>query len=282
MVEKYTIACRNLLFSPVAFFAGSSDDMASNNGDCNGGALSDINGGKAPGAAQRNNTTVHVCWHRNTSIGMTDHLRATEVSLDIFEDEGFRSICPPQNFFFSKMKTTLMYTTNSHYYFPKILELGSENTSRSTDSATVFPVTSLHPVPLFLYRTSWAVSCYASSKIATAGRSCGSCSPISACSFTSRSKTTRLWPACLYSGTASPSQTKRMPYRRTLFSSCSSRITFTFSEPRVNTRSAGEWRNRISPPPRKCQCHKFIKGWRWVPMQLPWRFFQSWYQQFKI
>lgn len=57
--------------------------MMSNNGDCNSSALSEIiNGGKAPGAPQRNNTTVHVCWHRNTSIGMADHLRATEVSYD--------------------------------------------------------------------------------------------------------------------------------------------------------------------------------------------------------
>lgn len=61
------------------FGIDSSDDMMSNNGDCNG-VLSELNGSKAPGAAQRNNTTVHVCWHRNTSIGMADHLRATEVS----------------------------------------------------------------------------------------------------------------------------------------------------------------------------------------------------------
>lgn len=53
--------------------------MMSNNGDCNG-VLSEINGDKMPGAAQRNNTTVHVCWHRHTSIGMADHLRAIEVS----------------------------------------------------------------------------------------------------------------------------------------------------------------------------------------------------------
>uniref|UniRef100_A0A2H8TEU5 FERM, RhoGEF and pleckstrin domain-containing protein 2 n=4 Tax=Melanaphis sacchari TaxID=742174 RepID=A0A2H8TEU5_9HEMI len=61
----------------------SSDDMMSNNGDCNG-VLSEINGGKAPGAVQRNNTTVHVCWHRNTSIGMADHLRAIENQLSGF------------------------------------------------------------------------------------------------------------------------------------------------------------------------------------------------------
>lgn len=62
------------------FVIGSSDDMIINNGDCNG-LLSEINGSKAPGSVQRNNTTVHVCWHRNTSIGMTDQLRATEVSI---------------------------------------------------------------------------------------------------------------------------------------------------------------------------------------------------------
>lgn len=62
---------------------GSSDDMISNNGDCNG-VSSELN--KAPGSAQRNNTTVHVCWHRNTSIGMADHLRATEVSTVYYID----------------------------------------------------------------------------------------------------------------------------------------------------------------------------------------------------
>jgi FERM/RhoGEF/pleckstrin domain protein 2 len=61
----------------------SSDDMIINNGDCNG-LLSEINGSKAPGSVQRNNTTVHVCWHRNTSIGMTDQLRATENQLSGF------------------------------------------------------------------------------------------------------------------------------------------------------------------------------------------------------
>lgn len=59
---------------------GSSDDMTSNNGDCNG-TLSEMNSGRPSGAAQRNNTTVHVCWHRNTSIGMADQLRATEVCI---------------------------------------------------------------------------------------------------------------------------------------------------------------------------------------------------------
>ncbi len=29
----------------------------------------------------RANTTVHVCWHRNTSVSMADHARAVEVSV---------------------------------------------------------------------------------------------------------------------------------------------------------------------------------------------------------
>lgn len=31
-------------------------------------------------ASQRSNTTVHVCWHRNTSISYSDQLRAFQVS----------------------------------------------------------------------------------------------------------------------------------------------------------------------------------------------------------
>lgn len=30
-------------------------------------------------ASQRSNTTVHVCWHRNTSISYSDELRAFQV-----------------------------------------------------------------------------------------------------------------------------------------------------------------------------------------------------------
>lgn len=62
--------------------------MMSNNGDCNG-VLPEVNGGKAPGTAQRNNTTVHVCWHRNTSIAMADHLRAIEVSKHFVSQSNF-------------------------------------------------------------------------------------------------------------------------------------------------------------------------------------------------
>lgn len=31
-------------------------------------------------ASQRSNTTVHVCWHRNTSISYSDQLRAFQVN----------------------------------------------------------------------------------------------------------------------------------------------------------------------------------------------------------
>lgn len=31
-------------------------------------------------ASQRINTTVHMCWHRNTSISYSDQLRAFQVS----------------------------------------------------------------------------------------------------------------------------------------------------------------------------------------------------------
>lgn len=51
---------------------------------CGGDSTSDTNGTgreKAAGATQRSNTTVHVCWHRNTSISMRDQLRAVEVSI---------------------------------------------------------------------------------------------------------------------------------------------------------------------------------------------------------
>jgi hypothetical protein len=59
--------------------AGSSDEVM----DTCGEGATDTNGPgreKSAGAAQRSNTTVHVCWHRNTSISMRDQLRAAEVS----------------------------------------------------------------------------------------------------------------------------------------------------------------------------------------------------------
>lgn len=37
-------------------------------------------------STQRSNTTVHVCWHRNTSISMQDQLIAAEVSFVSFTD----------------------------------------------------------------------------------------------------------------------------------------------------------------------------------------------------
>jgi FERM/RhoGEF/pleckstrin domain protein 2 len=63
-----------------ALHAGSSDEVMDT---CGGDSTNDTNGTgreKSAGATQRSNTTVHVCWHRNTSISMRDQLRAVEVS----------------------------------------------------------------------------------------------------------------------------------------------------------------------------------------------------------
>ncbi|GFG38752.1 hypothetical protein Cfor_07049 [Coptotermes formosanus] len=51
---------------------------------CGGDNTNNTNGTgreKSAGATQRSNTTVHVCWHRNTSISMRDQLRAVENQL---------------------------------------------------------------------------------------------------------------------------------------------------------------------------------------------------------
>ncbi|KAJ4427655.1 hypothetical protein ANN_25303 [Periplaneta americana] len=56
----------------------SSDEVMDT---CGGDTVNDTNGAgreKAAGTTQRSNTTVHVCWHRNTSISMRDQLRAVE------------------------------------------------------------------------------------------------------------------------------------------------------------------------------------------------------------
>lgn len=54
---------------------GSADEM----GDGVGleGDRGSCGGAKA---SQRSNTTVHVCWHRNTSISYSDQLRAFQVN----------------------------------------------------------------------------------------------------------------------------------------------------------------------------------------------------------
>ena len=43
----------------------------------------EVNGanGRERPQQQRSNTTVHVCWHRNTSISSRDHLLALEVNV---------------------------------------------------------------------------------------------------------------------------------------------------------------------------------------------------------
>lgn len=69
------------VFVKLNVHTGSSDEVMET---CGGDGVNDTNGTgreKAAGAAQRSNTTVHVCWHRNTSISMRDQLRAVEVSI---------------------------------------------------------------------------------------------------------------------------------------------------------------------------------------------------------
>lgn len=55
---------------------GSADEMGDGEVDRNscGGAKT----------SQRSNMTVHVCWHRNTSISYKDQLRAFEVTYTLF------------------------------------------------------------------------------------------------------------------------------------------------------------------------------------------------------
>jgi len=48
------------------------------------GTSADDSGSKERTQQQRSNTTVHVCWHRNTSISSRDHLLALEVFLFLF------------------------------------------------------------------------------------------------------------------------------------------------------------------------------------------------------
>ena len=69
-----------MLIYYVTTLAGSSDEIMDK---CGGEGANDATSGreKAAGATQRSNTTVHVCWHRNTSISMCDQLRAVEVSV---------------------------------------------------------------------------------------------------------------------------------------------------------------------------------------------------------
>ena len=59
------------------FRKGSSEEVLDKTGaaeESNAGA-----NGKERTQQQRSNTTVHVCWHRNTSISTRDHLLALEV-----------------------------------------------------------------------------------------------------------------------------------------------------------------------------------------------------------
>jgi len=54
---------------------GSSEEVL----DKTGATDDSVANGKERTQQQRSNTTVHVCWHRNTSISTRDHLLALEV-----------------------------------------------------------------------------------------------------------------------------------------------------------------------------------------------------------
>lgn len=56
----------------ILIFTGSSDEQIDQCG------INDLKM-QAKSQAQRCNTTVHVCWHRSTSISMKDELLAVEV-----------------------------------------------------------------------------------------------------------------------------------------------------------------------------------------------------------
>lgn len=56
------------------FFVGSSDEIIDQCG-------TEI-GTQTKPSSQRSNTTVHVCWHRNTSVSMRDQIVAVEVLIN--------------------------------------------------------------------------------------------------------------------------------------------------------------------------------------------------------
>ena len=71
-----------LLITLLLVHPGSSEEVLDKNGigeEPNVGAC-----GRERSQQQRSNTTVHVCWHRNTSISTRDHLLALEVSCLLF------------------------------------------------------------------------------------------------------------------------------------------------------------------------------------------------------
>jgi hypothetical protein len=56
---------------------GSSEEVLDKTGAAEDSSVG--TNGKERTQQQRSNTTVHVCWHRNTSISTRDHLLALEV-----------------------------------------------------------------------------------------------------------------------------------------------------------------------------------------------------------
>jgi FERM/RhoGEF/pleckstrin domain protein 2 len=64
------------------YLTGSSEEVLDKTGAAEDSSVG-ING-KERTQQQRSNTTVHVCWHRNTSISTRDHLLALEVFIFLF------------------------------------------------------------------------------------------------------------------------------------------------------------------------------------------------------
>lgn len=76
---------------------GSSEEVLDKTGAAEDSSLGAS--GKERTQQQRSNTTVHVCWHRNTSISSRDHLLALEVCVTLLckPTLGHRIIVYPSN-----------------------------------------------------------------------------------------------------------------------------------------------------------------------------------------
>jgi len=76
-VIKYQwIYGRNLLYQSLSLFAlGSSEALEDSREECRSPPSPD----RQSVMQHRANTTMHVCWHRSTSIGMKDHCIVFEV-----------------------------------------------------------------------------------------------------------------------------------------------------------------------------------------------------------
>ena len=66
-----------------------------------GSTRNSIEGGKPP-TQQRSNATMHVCWHRNTSVSASEHLTSLQV-----DSNSCRAVFVEVNFKFETYKTVL-------------------------------------------------------------------------------------------------------------------------------------------------------------------------------